>query len=113
MILSFIYIRKVPREMFALGFQHFPRDLANVNEWKIIYDSYNETQFVMKQHLHRSQYYFDMDHNLTARHLIPVLEQPSVTYMYQYKKNHYKVVSFCTCIEKKKKKKKKKKTWFM
>ena len=23
---------------FALGFQHFPADLANVNEWKIIFD---------------------------------------------------------------------------
>ena len=45
MILSFINIRKVPREMlktssFALGFQHLPRDLANVNEWKIIFDPY-------------------------------------------------------------------------
>ena len=45
MILSFIYIRKVPREMlktsgFALGFQHLPRDFANVNEWKIMFDPY-------------------------------------------------------------------------
>ena len=45
MILSFINIRKVPWEMlntsaFALGFQHLPRDLANVNEWKIMFDSY-------------------------------------------------------------------------
>ena len=24
--------------MFDLGFQHFPRDLANVNEWKIMFD---------------------------------------------------------------------------
>ena len=23
---------------FALGFQHFPRDLGNVNEWKIMFD---------------------------------------------------------------------------
>ena len=23
---------------FALGFQHFPRDLVNVNEWKIMFD---------------------------------------------------------------------------
>ena len=23
-----------------LGFQHFPRDLANVNEWKIMFDRY-------------------------------------------------------------------------
>ena len=47
MILSFINIRKVPREMlktsgFALGFQHLPRDLANVNEWKIMFDPYRE-----------------------------------------------------------------------
>ena len=43
MTLSFINIRKVPREIlktsgFALGFQHLPRDLANVNEWKIMFD---------------------------------------------------------------------------
>ena len=24
----------------ALGFKHFPRDLANVNEWKIMFDPY-------------------------------------------------------------------------
>ena len=43
MILSFINIRKFAREVlktsgFALGFQHFHRDLANVNEWKIMFD---------------------------------------------------------------------------
>ena len=26
---------------YAVGFQHSPRDLANVNEWKIIFDPYN------------------------------------------------------------------------
>ena len=36
---------KVPHEVmktsgFALGFQHLPRDLANVNEWKIMFDPY-------------------------------------------------------------------------
>ena len=51
MILSFINIRKVPREVlktsgFALGFQYLPRDLANVNEWKIIFDPYILSQFV-------------------------------------------------------------------
>ena len=45
MILSFVNIRKVPREMlktsgFALGFQHLSRVLANVNEWKIMFDPY-------------------------------------------------------------------------
>ena len=43
MILSFINIRKDPREVlktsgFVLGYQHFPRDLAYVDEWKIIFD---------------------------------------------------------------------------
>ena len=43
MILSFINIRYVPREVLktlgkALGFQLSPRDLVNVNEWKIIFD---------------------------------------------------------------------------
>ena len=47
MILSFINIRKAPREIlktsgFALSFQHLPRDLANVYEWKIMFDPYNE-----------------------------------------------------------------------
>ena len=45
MILSFINIRNVPRQMlktssFALGFYHLPRDLANVNERKIMFDPY-------------------------------------------------------------------------
>ena len=43
MILSSINIGKIPREVlkstcFALSFQHFPWDLANVNEWKIMFD---------------------------------------------------------------------------
>ena len=43
MILSFINNCKVPWEVlktshFALGFQHFPRDLANVNGWKFMFD---------------------------------------------------------------------------
>ena len=25
---------------FALGFQHLPRDIANINEWKIMFDPY-------------------------------------------------------------------------
>ena len=55
MILSFINIRKVPREAlktsgFALGFQQFPRDLANVNEWKIMFDPSNNklTKFLFR-----------------------------------------------------------------
>ena len=45
MVLSCINIRKVPREVlktscFALGYQHFPRDLANVNKWKIKFDPF-------------------------------------------------------------------------
>ena len=30
-------------EGIALGFQHSPRDLANVNEWKIMFDCYSGT----------------------------------------------------------------------
>ena len=30
----------LPQEMFAFGFQHLPQDLANVNEWKIMFDPY-------------------------------------------------------------------------
>ena len=30
--------------MYALGFQHSPRDLANVNEWKILFDPYIEQE---------------------------------------------------------------------
>ena len=41
-----INIRQVPWEMlktaaFGLGFQHLPRDLANANAWKTMFDSYN------------------------------------------------------------------------
>ena len=40
-----INIRQVPREVLetaasGLGFQHLPRDLANVNEWRTMFDSY-------------------------------------------------------------------------
>ena len=42
MILSFINIRKVPRKVLETFpprfFQHFPRELANVNEWKIMFN---------------------------------------------------------------------------
>ena len=44
MILSFISIRKIPQEVlktsgFTLGYQHFPRDLVDVNEWNTMFDS--------------------------------------------------------------------------
>ena len=43
MALSFINIHKVPQgeletSGYVLDFQHSPRDLANVNEWKIMFD---------------------------------------------------------------------------
>ena len=38
MILSFINMGRLKTLGFALGFQHFPLDLANVNEWKIMFD---------------------------------------------------------------------------
>ena len=46
MIFQCINIRQVPWEVlktaaFGLGFQHLPRDLANVNAWKTMFDPYN------------------------------------------------------------------------
>ena len=50
MILSFINIRKVPRDVLktlgTLGFQHLPWNLASVNEWKIMFDPYNQKKFL-------------------------------------------------------------------
>ena len=45
MLFQCIYIRQVPWEVlktaaFDLGFQHLPRDLANVNAWKTMFDPY-------------------------------------------------------------------------
>ena len=46
MVFHCINIRQVPREVLktaasGLGFQHLPRDLANVNAWKIMFDPNN------------------------------------------------------------------------
>ena len=46
MVFQCINIRQVPWEVLktaasGLGFQHFPRDLANVNAWKTMFDLYN------------------------------------------------------------------------
>ena len=46
MVFQCINIRQVPWEVlktmaFGLGFQHLPRDLANVNVWKTMFDPYN------------------------------------------------------------------------
>ena len=59
MILSFINIRKVRREMLktegeARGFQHLPRNLANVNEWKTMFDPYITSLMT----------YFDVDYGV-------------------------------------------------
>ena len=45
MVFQFINIRQVRWEVlktaaFGLGFQHIPRDLANVNAWKTMFDTY-------------------------------------------------------------------------
>ena len=51
MVFQCINIRQVPREVlktaaFGLGFQHLPRDLANINAWKTMFDPYIETFWV-------------------------------------------------------------------
>ena len=45
MVFQCINIRQVPWEVlkpaaFGLSFQHLPRDLANVNAWKTMFDPY-------------------------------------------------------------------------
>ena len=45
MIFQCINVCPVPREMlktsaYGLGFQHLPRDQANVNAWKPMFDPY-------------------------------------------------------------------------
>ena len=47
MVFQCINIRQVPWEVlkttaFGLGFQHLPRDLANVRAWKTMFDPYNK-----------------------------------------------------------------------
>ena len=49
MVFQCIIIRQVPWEVlktaaFGLGFHHLPRDLANVNAWKTMFDPYNGKQ---------------------------------------------------------------------
>ena len=46
MFFQCIKIRQVPGDVLktaasGLGFQHLPRDLANVNAWKTMFDPYN------------------------------------------------------------------------
>ena len=45
MVFKCINIRQVPQEVLkieaeGIGFQHLPRDLANVNAWKTMFDPY-------------------------------------------------------------------------
>ena len=54
MVFQCINIRQVPWEVlkteaFGLGFQHLPRDLANVIAWKTMFDPYNIVQFYTLQ----------------------------------------------------------------
>ena len=51
MIFQYINVCPVPREMlktsaYGLGFQHLPRDLANVNAWKNMFDPYITTRVI-------------------------------------------------------------------
>ena len=51
MVFQCINIRQFPWEVLktmasGLGFQHLPRDLANVNAWKTMFDPYNKRYIV-------------------------------------------------------------------
>ena len=59
MVFQCINIRQVPWEVlkttaFVLGFQHLPRDLANVNAWKTMFDPYINSSSVWKFIYHLS-----------------------------------------------------------
>ena len=55
---------------YALGFQHSPRDLANVNEWKIMFDPYIVVVLCLSKSLHPSQQFFT-DNVVLLMYLIP------------------------------------------
>ena len=42
-------------EAFGLGFQHLPRDLANINAWKTLFDPYSEDTQSLSTALSRHQ----------------------------------------------------------
>ena len=44
-------LESVENQGQTLGFQHFPRDLANVNDWKIIFDRSINNQLSPSTHL--------------------------------------------------------------
>ena len=54
MVFQCINIRQVLKEVlktaaFGLGFQHLPRDLANVNAWKTMFDPCREAHYCLKK----------------------------------------------------------------
>ena len=64
MVFQCINIRQVPWEVlktaaFGLGFQHLPRDLANVNAWKTMFDPYNKSA----EHSHEMSRHFLWNNN--------------------------------------------------
>ena len=60
MIFQYINVCPVPREMlktsaYGLGFQHLPRDLANVNAWKTMFDPY-----IIKENYYQSENLYEL-----------------------------------------------------
>ena len=66
-VFQYINVCQAPRELlktsaFGLGFQHLPRDLANVNAWKTMFDPYSKVpntthkekkKMIMNEYLHK------------------------------------------------------------
>ena len=79
MFFQCINIRQVPWEVlktaaFGLGFQHLPRDLANVNAWKTMFDPYRELTFLLIS----SCKYISFGYSFEVRHLCTYNEYPQV-----------------------------------
>ena len=70
MIFQCINIRQVPWEVlktaaFGLGFEHLPRDLANVNAWKTMFDPYIEVGYKQVVHMHFTELNKDQTNNIS------------------------------------------------
>ena len=75
MVFQCTNIRQVPWEVLkteaeGLGFQHLPRDLANVNAWKTMFDPYIKNRLIWMLWEHMSEgTFFDVVAKIILYHL--------------------------------------------
>ena len=103
MVFQCINIRQVPWEVlkttaFGLGFQHLPRDLANVNAWKTMFDPYIIKQVCSRWH--SKICYFSEKIRLDTSCLVDDLQEMSILIFPEKKKKkkNFKVSSTVVVI---------------